>query len=220
MDRCVPKVNIIIMCGIFNYCFYFYLSCLDIGYKVYIGFPPNYNKDLEVLRLYLSTNQIDATEFSIHTLEGFHLRDTVKINQSTEIEVPLEFEVQTPEQRYKGIKITTSNDKPIVVYGLSYRSGSSGIFAALPCTPQDVTEYEYYGVTFDGFISNSLSAYVLFIGCENNTEIKVGSSTIYLNEMETYIIPRFIWFDRNQSYFKQTNFLHLWSPERKCSSWS
>ena len=153
MDRCVPKVKTSL--GGFNYCFHSYSSCLHIGYKVYIGFPLNLYNDPEVLRLYLSTNEIDATEFSIQTLEGFHFKDTVKINQSTEIEVPLEFKVQTPEQkRYKGIKVTTSNNKPIVVYGLSYRMGSSGIFAALPCTPQDVSEYEYYGVTFDGFVSH------------------------------------------------------------------
>ena len=135
--------------------------------------------------MYLSTNNIDPIGFSIDTLKGFNFSKTVQIHKPTEVEIPIEFEVQTPQQRYNGIRVTTSSDKPIVVYGLSYRSGSSGIFAALPCTPQDVTEYEYYGVTFDGVISHS--AYTLFVGCENNTVIRVGSLTIHLNEMETYI---------------------------------
>ena len=157
-----------------------------IGNKVYIAFPESYDNAPEFLKLYLSTNEVDAVEFFIDTLKGFHFSNTVTNNDVIEVEFPLKFEVQNFEQRYKGIKVTTKKDKPLAVYGQSYQSGSSGMFAALPCSPQNVTEYEYYGVTFDGIISHS-RAFMLFVGCENSTLVRVGSLTVKLNEMETYI---------------------------------
>ena len=60
------------------------------------------------------------------------------------------------------------------------------MFSALPCYPQNVTEYVYYGVTFEGVISHS-TAYILIVGCESDTVVKVGQLTVTLNEMETYI---------------------------------
>ena len=153
---------------------------------MYIGFPENYNNTPEFLKLYLSTNEVDAVELFIDTLKGFHFSNTVTNNDVIEVEFPLKFEVQNYEQRYSGIKVTTENDEGLVMYGQSYQSGSSGIFAALPCSPQNVTEYEYYAVTFNGVISHS-RAFMLFVGCENGTIVGIGPLKIYLNEMETYL---------------------------------
>ena len=159
-----------------------------IGNEIYVGFPKNYVNIPEFLKLFVLTNEDDAVGFSVDTLKGFHFSNTVRKNQTVEVELPISFEVQIHEQRYNGIKVTSQNNKSTVVYAQSYRTRSSGMFAALPCSPQNVTEYEYYGVTFDGVTNGSTrTAHLLFVGCENDTVIKVGQFTISLNEMETYI---------------------------------
>ena len=123
-----------------------------IGNNVYIGFPKTFENIPQFLKLFVSTTEANASEVSIDTLRGFHVSHTVRNTQTIEVELPIDFEVQNAEQRYKGIKVTSANDQPIIVYGQSYRIGSSGMFAALPCYPQkDVIEYEYYGVSFDGY---------------------------------------------------------------------
>jgi hypothetical protein len=158
-----------------------------IGSKVYIGFPKTFENIPQFLKLFVSTTEANASEVSIDTLRGFHVSHTVRNTQTIEVELPIDFEVQNAEQRYKGIKVTSANDQPIIVYGQSYRIGSSGMFAALPCYPQkDVTEYEYYGVSFDGY-AYSNTHYMLIVGCESNTVVKIGPLTINLNEMETYM---------------------------------
>ena len=73
----------------------------------------------------------------------------------------------------------------MAVYGQSYTKLSSGMFTVMPCFHQNITEYEYYGVTFDS--TTPYSAQLLFVGCENGTVVKVGPEVISLNEMETYI---------------------------------
>ena len=167
-------------------CTLYNCKILCIGNKVYIGFPENYNNAPEFLIMHMSTNEVDAVEFLVDTLKGFHFRNTVTNNDAVQVQFPLQFEVQNYEQRYNGIKVTTANDEPLVVYGESYSSESAGIFAALPCSAQNVTEYEYYGVTFNGFTSHS-RAFMLFVGCENSTIVRVGSLIVYLHEMERYI---------------------------------
>ena len=152
---------------------------------MYVGFTRNYD-DAEFLKLFLSTTESNATLFSVDTIKGFHVIDIVGNNQATEIDIPIAFEVHNSEQRYSGIKVTSKDKNNIAVYGQSFSSFTSEMFAALPCSPQNVTEYEYYGVTFDG-VTRFSTAYLLFVGCENNTLVKVGSLTITLNEMETYI---------------------------------
>ena len=77
------------------------------------------------------------------------------------------------------------NERNVAVYGLSYAALSSGVFAALPCHRQNVSEYVYYGVTAEGNVAE-FSSFLLFVACENNTRIEIGAVTISLNEMETY----------------------------------
>ena len=61
------------------------------------------------------------------------------------------------------------------------------MFLALPCSNQNVNEYEYYGVTLkDSILYNSPQ--ILLVGCENGTTIKIKSEIISLNEMETYLV--------------------------------
>ena len=159
-----------------------------IGNKFYVGFPKTYGNIPEFLKLFVSSTETEPIGFSIDTLKGFHYSHIVRNNQTIEVELPIDFEVQNPEQRYNGIKVTSdvARNKPILVYGQSYRKRSSGMFSALPCYPQNITEYVYYGVTFEGVISYS-TAYILIVGCESDTIVKVGQLTVTLNEMETYI---------------------------------
>ena len=77
------------------------------------------------------------------------------------------------------------NERNVAVYGLSYAELSSGVFAALPCHRQNISEYVYYGVTTEGNVAD-FSFFLLFVACKNNTRIEIGPITISLNEMETY----------------------------------
>ena len=128
-----------------------------IGNKFYVGFPKTYGNIPEFLKLFVSSTETEPIGFSIDTLKGFHYSHIVRNNQTIEVELPIDFEVQNPEQRYNGIKVTSdvARNKPILVYGQSYHKRSSGMFSALPCYPQNVTEYVYYGVTFEGVTSYS-----------------------------------------------------------------
>ena len=46
---------------------------------------------------------------------------------------------------------------------------------------QNVNEYVYYGVTYND------PSQLLFVACEDGTQVKVGSEVINLNEMEMYL---------------------------------
>ena len=71
------------------------------------------------------------------------------------------------------------------MYGINYENTSSDAFLALPCSGQNLDEYVYYGTTYDD--ESERPSQLLFVGCEDNTKINIGSKTIFLNKMETYL---------------------------------
>ena len=120
------------------------------------------------------------------TLQEFQFSGTVKNTLTVKVEIPLEFEVIDSTQRKNGIKIRAENDKQITVFGQSYYNLSSGIFSALPCLYQDIKEYEYYAITPKDSVYG-VPAWLLMVGCENDTVIRFNSDSVLFNEMETYL---------------------------------
>ena len=158
-----------------------------IGGEYYMAFPNNLPP--QSLTLFVSTKESEKVAFSVVTLQGFRFSGTVKNTQTVQVDIPLELEVTDSTQREKGIKITTENDKQVNVFGQSYRNKSSGIFSSLPCLYQDIKEYEYYAVTSKDSTGEE-SAWLLLVGCENATSIKIDTDTLLLNEMETYLFSK------------------------------
>ncbi|CAI8031086.1 hypothetical protein GBAR_LOCUS17622 [Geodia barretti] len=149
----------------------------DTGY--YLAFPRNFHFT-QSLKLSISTTESEPVYFFVDTLDGFQFRGIVHDNATVTVELPLSFEVTNSTVRNKGIRITAATTK-LTVHGLSHRDRTSGMFAALPCVKQNVNKYVYYGVTYNE------PSQLLFVACEDGTQIKVGSEVIHLNEMETYL---------------------------------
>lgn len=151
--------------------------------EYYVAFPPNHGGS-QSLPLFIATRELDPVPFTIETLSSYSYTGVTNINSATIVQLPTSLVVTSSTQRDKGIKIS-AGDKHITVYGLNYRSYTSDGFAALPCSTQDVDEYEYYGAVYgDGPYGYSE---LLMVACEDNTEIQVGSTVVSLNEMETYL---------------------------------
>ena len=136
------------------------------------------------LKLYITTSEPEPVPFSVETLRGFSFNGVVNISTAVTIELSDSFEVTNSSQRDKGIRISAV-DKQIAVYALSYRRTTSAAFSALLCSRQNVREYEYYGLTYEdgpaGFSE------LLFVACEDDTTVRIGSTVIPLNQMETYL---------------------------------
>ena len=163
---------------IYNYAHLF----LGDGVQYFVAFPINFLGSIQ--RLFVSTRESEPVPFTVETLRGFNFSGVVDSSTSVTIELPASFEVRSSSERDKGIRIS-SGDKQIAVYGLSSRQYSSGAFSALLCSRQNVSEYEYYGVTYEdgprGFSE------LLFVACGDDTTVRFGSEVITLNQMETYL---------------------------------
>ena len=121
------------------------------------------------------------------TANGFNFTGTAFNNSSTEVSIPSSFQVGSNIERNKGICVKAEGKSKIVVYGLSYKNGTSDAFLALPCSNLAVEEYEYYAMTYSDRRSH-LTSDVLIVGCEDNTLVTTPSNTITLNRLETYLI--------------------------------
>ena len=99
------------------------------------------------------------------------------------------FLVSDTTQRDKGIHVKADGEGKNVVYGFSYHSKSSDGFLALPCNNLGLDEYEYYGMTYP---REKYESQILIIGCEDNTQITVQSSSqkFILNQFETYLTSK------------------------------
>ena len=140
-----------------------------------------------VLSLFITTPEPQPVNFIVDTMQGFSYSGVVYPGSSTTVVLPSSLHVTSNSERNKGIHVSTRENKRIVVYGLSYRSSTSDAFLALPCNSLAVDEYEYYAVTAKPD-NNSLPNYILLVGCEDDTEITVSSTTFTLNRLETYLI--------------------------------
>ena len=151
-----------------------------------IGFTVNDVSGLPSLLLFVTTPEINPVTFTV-TANGFNFTGTAFNNSSTEVSIPSTFQVASDSERNKGIYVKAEGESKIVVYGLSYRSGSSDAFLALPCSNLAVEEYEYYAMTYPDR-RPELTSDVLIVGCEDNTLVTTPSNTITLNRLETYLI--------------------------------
>ena len=133
---------------------------------------------------YIYLPELEPVPFKITTLHDFQFDGVVSNREPVTFQLPNSLEVTSSTERDKGIRIT-AGDKLISVYGLSYRTHSSALFAALSCARQAVSEYEYYGVTIGSM--NRYSSQLLFVACEDSTTILVDSLSLTLNEMQTYL---------------------------------
>ena len=124
----------------------------------------------------------EPVPFSVETLRGFNFSGVVNISTAVTIDLPDSFHVMSSSERDKGIRVS-AGDKHIAVYGLTYNQGTAGAFSMLPCSIQNVSEYEYYGASYE----YRTGSQVLFVACEDSTTVRIGSEVIRLNQMETYL---------------------------------
>ena len=138
------------------------------------------------MQLFVTTMESELVPFSVETLRGYNISAVVNISTAITIDLPDSFEVINSSERDKGIRIS-AGDKQVAVYGVTigHDQRTSAIFSARPCSRQNVSEYEYYGVTYeDGPHGYSQ---LLFVACEDSTTVRIGSEIILLNETETYL---------------------------------
>ena len=152
----------------------------------YVGFARN---DVDgfastTLQLFVTTRDPDPVPFTVETSLGFNFVGVAMSNATTVVQLPAgnTFHVLSSAERNKGIHVT-AGDKQLVVYGLNFETFTSDAFLALPCPQLSLDEYEYYGITFPG----SLQGQLLYVACEDNTTITFATTTIILNQMETYL---------------------------------
>ena len=152
-----------------------------------VGFSVNHKVSVTTsLLLFVTTPETNPVTFTV-TANGFNFTGTAFNNSSTEVSIPSTFLVASDSERNKGIYVNAEGESKIVVYGLSYKSGTSDAFLALPCSNLAVEEYEYYAMTYPDRRPH-LTSDVLIVGCEDNTLVTTPSNTITLNRLETYLI--------------------------------
>ena len=121
--------------------------------------------------------------FTVRTLLGFYFTGVAMHNATTVVPLGASYQVFSSDERSKGIHVS-AGDKAVSVYGLNYDQFTSDAFLALPCSRLTVDQYEYYGIAYE---YNTHNIQLLFVGCEDNTIINIASTTISLNQMETYL---------------------------------
>ena len=186
MHNCVPTLSIsIIIIG-----HAFVMKSGSNSSEFLVGFPRNGGSDGVLaesieLTLFVTTTEEDPVPFVVETLLGFMYTGTATNDSTTTVELSNSYQVHDSNDTDKGIRIYAGN-KQISVFGLNYHYLTSGAFFALPCSTQRLNEYVYYGLTYYDK-TTGLKSQLLFVGCEDNTTITIGSRTIFLNKMETYL---------------------------------
>ena len=159
--------------------------------EFYLGFSENLATPS--LLLFATTNEPDPVNFTVETLMGFSFTGVATNNATTRVTLPSNFQVFTNSisERNKGIRVRAEEDRKIVVYGLNFQQVSSDAFVALPCNRLPFTEYEYYVISYLPLHFIFPSTYLL-VGCEDDTTITTPSSTLTINQMETYAMESLI----------------------------
>ena len=120
----------------------------------------------------------------VETLLGLVYTGIATKDSTAIISLSNSYQVYDGNDRNKGIRIYAEN-KQFSVLGLNHYTGSSDAFLALPCSGHRSNEYVYYGLTYYGYIGRE--SQFLFVACEDNNIINIGSITISLNKMQTYL---------------------------------
>ena len=159
--------------------------------EFFVGFSKNADPSVYEsvsLKLFISTPELNPVSFTV-VARGFNFSGLATSNSTTKVNLPYKFQVRSNNitERNKGIRIKAEGDNKLSVYGYNTYIATSDAFLALPCNSLALNEYEYYGITYpDG--RASFSSDILIVGCENNTIVTTPSSTIVLNQFETYIL--------------------------------
>ena len=157
----------------------------SVGTRFVIGFPRNYFADGGPEELFISIASYESSDINFAiTATGLSSTGTLSPHTATRVSVPLSLQVASVNERNKGISIETTGD--VYVHGLSYNSVSSDSYLALPCLALPVDEYEYFAISYEAL--SSYPATILVVACENATSVTIGSTSITLNSMETYLI--------------------------------
>ena len=159
------------------------------GNEFYLGFAFNLLDRVQELYIFVTTTESESVNFAISAV-GFSFTGTATSTSSSQITIPNTLEVQSVNDREKGIRVKAEGDKTIVVYGLSYQMFTSDAFLALPCSSLAVDEYEYFAVTYS--VSSGWRTYILIVACEDNTQITTPSHSITLNQQQTYQIESLV----------------------------
>ena len=94
--------------------------------EFFVGFGKNYVVESTILRFCITSIEPDPVRITIETLRGFNFTGNATPNETTTVEIPNTFQVESSSERDKGIRIS-AGDKRIVVYGLNYRDLSSDV---------------------------------------------------------------------------------------------
>ena len=167
----------------YHYCFYAGAVPESSASDFYIGFARNDLGGTAQQQLFITTREPDPVPFTVQTLLGFYFTGVAMQNTTTVVPLGGSYQVFSSINRSKGIHIS-AGDKAVSVYGLNYNEFTSDAFLALPCSRLTVDQYEYYGMTYD---NTRWESQLLIVGCEDNTTISIASTTITLNQMETYL---------------------------------
>lgn len=161
--------------------------------EFFVGFTHNYHPYYGIayrLQLIVTTSENDLVNFTVtaanYTFTGVTIR-----NSSTIVTIPRSFQVMSSVERNKGIHLKAEGNSKVSVFGISINYYSTDAFLAFPCTDLQLSEYEYYGVTYNGSsqdVGTDAPADLLIVACEDNTIVTTPSSTVVLNRMETYLI--------------------------------
>ena len=151
--------------------------------EFFLGFTDNLFPN--TLLLFVTTTEPNPVAFTVETLMGFSFTGVATNNVTTRVTLPSDIRVfsESITERNKGIRVKAEEERRIVVYGLNFNLFSSDAFLALPCDQLPVAEYEYYAISYG--IGRS---WVLLVGCSDDTTVTTPSSTLTLNQQETYLI--------------------------------
>ena len=140
--------------------------------------------------LLITTNEPDPVNFTVETLMGFSFTGVATNTATSRVTLPSDFQVfsNSTTERNKGIRVRAEEGRRIVVYGLNFHQHTSDAFVALPCNRFAVSDYEYYVISFLPLTQGNLPSTYLLVGCEDDTTITTPSSTLTLNQMETYVM--------------------------------
>ena len=158
--------------------------------EFFVGFSSNVGGWRVTLQIFVSTPESDPVNFKVET-RGFNFSGVATNHSTSVVDLPHTFQVRSNSttERNKGIHVKAEGDKKLTVYGFSHAfPGSSDAFLALPCSHLAVDKYEYYGITYpEPYYTSDM----LLVGCEDNTTITTPSTTITLNQLETFLISSY-----------------------------
>jgi len=146
------------------------------------------------LRLVITTTETQPVNFTISSPGiNFIHSGTVKANEWSATEIPLEAEIRSVDDQYKGIYLTTSSDK-VDVFGenikLTNDGHTIGTFNVLPVTRLNVDQYVYFGMSLSR--DNGKASTIVVVGTAVNTvmELVVTQSVeVKIKDTAVSLIP-------------------------------